>query len=91
MCSPALSDGHWNEFRKRGLPTYNLARSSGALASPYPFVLYSDLYVHRDLYPRARQLRLQRTALVPEVRDAVSEKDLIRRPATAWSSLRLRW
>jgi len=38
----------WNEFRKRGQATYNLARSSGALAAPYPFVLYSDLYAHRD-------------------------------------------
>jgi alpha-D-xyloside xylohydrolase len=38
----------WQQFQKRKMPTYNLVRSSGALAAPYPFVLYSDLYDHRQ-------------------------------------------
>jgi len=69
----------WNEFRKRGLPTYNLARSSGALASPYPFVLYSDLYVHRDFIRALVNSGFSGLLWCPEVRDAVSEEDLIRR------------
>jgi len=33
-------------FEKRQTRTYGLVRSSGALAAPYPYVLYSDLYDH---------------------------------------------
>ena len=42
----------WEEYRKRHQPTYGLVRSSGALAAPYPFVLYSDLYVHGISFAR---------------------------------------
>jgi alpha-D-xyloside xylohydrolase len=38
----------WEQFRKRHQSIYCLVRSSGALAAPYPFVLYSDLYNHLD-------------------------------------------
>ncbi len=69
----------WNEFRKRKLPTYNLVRSSGALAAPYPFVLYSDLYVHRDFIRALVNSGFSGLLWCPEVRDAVSEEDLIRR------------
>ena len=69
----------WNEFRKRKMPTYNLVRSSGALAAPYPFVLYSDLYVHRDFIRALVNSGFSGLLWCPEVRDAVSEEDLIRR------------
>jgi alpha-D-xyloside xylohydrolase len=69
----------WNEFRKRGKPTYNLVRSSGALAAPYPFVLYSDLYGHRDFIRALVNSGFSGLLWCPEVRDAVSEEDLIRR------------
>jgi len=69
----------WNEFRKRKMPTYNLVRSSGALATPYPFVLYSDLYVHRDFIRALVNSGFSGLLWCPEVRDAVSEEDLIRR------------
>ncbi|MDR3796873.1 MAG: glycoside hydrolase family 31 protein [Terracidiphilus sp.] len=69
----------WNEFRKRGQATYNLARSSGALAAPYPFVLYSDLYAHRDFIRALVNSGFSGLLWCPEVRDAVSEEDLIRR------------
>ncbi len=69
----------WNEFRKRGLPTYNLVRSSGALAAPNPFVLYRDLYVHRDFIRALVNSGFSGLHWCPEVRDAVSEEDLIRR------------
>jgi alpha-D-xyloside xylohydrolase len=69
----------WNEFRKRGQATYNLVRSSGALATPYPFVLYSDLYEHRDFIRGLVNSGFSGLLWCPEVRDAVSEEDLIRR------------
>lgn len=69
----------WNEYRKRKLPTYNLVRSSGALAAPYPFVLYSDLYNHRDYIRALVNSGFSGLLWCPEVRDAVSEEDLIRR------------
>jgi len=69
----------WDEFRKRGKETYGLVRSSGALAAPYPFVLYSDLYVHRDFIRALVNSGFSGLLWTPEVRDAVSEEDLIRR------------
>lgn len=69
----------WDEYRKRNLPTYNLVRSSGALAAPYPFVLYSDLYNHRDFIRALVNSGFSGLLWCPEVRDAASEEDLIRR------------
>ena len=69
----------WNEFRKRGKATYNLVRSSGALAAPYPFVLYSDLYGHREFIRALTNSGFSGLLWCPEVRDAVSREDLIRR------------
>jgi len=68
-----------NEFRRRKLETYNLVRSSGALAAPYPFVLYSDLYGHRDFIRALVNSGFSGLLWCPEVRDAANELDLIRR------------
>lgn len=69
----------WEAFRKRHQPTYGLVRSSGALATPYPFVLYSDLYGHREYIRALVNSGFSGLLWCPEVRDAVSEEDLIRR------------
>ena len=69
----------WDEYRKRRQPTYNLVRSSGALATPYPFVLYSDLYDHRGFIRALVNSGFSGLLWCPEVRDALSEEDLIRR------------
>lgn len=69
----------WDQYRKRGLPTYNLVRSSGALAAPFPFVLYSDLYGHREFIRALANSGFSGLLWCPEVRDAVSEEDLVRR------------
>jgi alpha-D-xyloside xylohydrolase len=69
----------WDQFRKRHQETYCLVRSSGALATPYPFVLYSDLYNHRDFIRALVNSGFSGLLWCPEVRDAVSEEDLIRR------------
>ena len=67
------------QFKQRGKPTYNLVRSSGALAAPYPFVLYSDLYDHRQFIRALVNAGFSGLLWCPEVRDAASEEDLIRR------------
>ena len=69
----------WNEFRKRGKETYGLVRSSGALATPYPFVLYSDLYEHRVYIRALVNSGFSGLLWCPEVRQADSVEDLIRR------------
>ena len=69
----------WDEYRKRRRPTYCLVRSSGALAAPYPFVLYSDLYDHRQYIRALVNSGFSGLLWCPEVRQAASEEDLIRR------------
>lgn len=73
-------------FQKRGLKTYSLVRSSGALAAPYPFVLYSDLYDHRQFVRALVNAGFSGLLWCPEVRDAKSEEDLIRRLQTVMFS-----
>lgn len=69
----------WEQFQKRRQSTYCLVRSSGALATPYPFVLYSDLYNHRDYIRALVNSGFSGLLWCPEVRDAVSVEDLVRR------------
>ena len=72
----------WHQFQQRKQSTYSLVRSSGALASPYPFVLYSDLYDHRQFVRALVNSGFSGLLWCPEVRDATSEDDLIRRLQT---------
>jgi alpha-D-xyloside xylohydrolase len=66
-------------FRGRGLRTYGLVRSSHAMASSHPFVLYSDLYNHKEFLRGVTTSSFCGLLWTPEVRDAASEEDLIRR------------
>lgn len=73
----------WAQFEQRNRPTYGLVRSSGALAAPYPFVLYSDLYDHRQFVRALVNSGFSGLLWCPEVRDApLGEEDLIRRLQT---------
>jgi len=70
----------WDQFQQRNRPTYSLVRSSGALAAPYPFVLYSDLYDHRQFVRALVNSGFSGLLWCPEVRDAPKgEDELIRR------------
>jgi alpha-D-xyloside xylohydrolase len=69
----------WDQYRQRNQQTYCLVRSSGALAAPYPFVLYSDLYDHRQYIRALVNSGFSGLLWCPEVRDAQSEEELIRR------------
>lgn len=66
-------------FRKLDRRTCCQVRSSHALAAPYPFVLYSDLYDHRDFVRGVANIGFSGLLWSPEVRDARSPEDLIRR------------
>lgn len=62
---------------------YHSVRASGALAAPYPFVLYSDLYEHKDFVRGVVNAGFSGLLWAPEVRHAENGKDLIRRLQTA--------
>jgi alpha-D-xyloside xylohydrolase len=70
------------QFQQAEQPTYGLVRSSGALAAPYPFVLYSDLYDHRAFVRSLVNSGFSGLLWCPEVRDAKGPEDLIRRLQT---------
>lgn len=69
----------FSEFRKRNKRTYSEVRSSHALASSMPFVLYSDLYDHKDFIRGVVNMGFSGLLWSPEVRDCKSDEDLIRR------------
>jgi len=71
------------QFEAKKTPTYGLVRSSGALAAPYPFALYSDLYDHRVFVRSLVNSGFSGLLWCPEVRDAQGPMDLIRRLQTA--------
>jgi alpha-D-xyloside xylohydrolase len=75
-------DAILRQFEERQKPTYNLVRSSGALAAPYPFVLYSDLYGHREFVRALVNAGFSGLLWCPEVRDAANDEDLVRRLQT---------
>ncbi|MBS1858636.1 MAG: glycoside hydrolase, partial [Acidobacteria bacterium] len=69
-------------FDARKQRTYGLVRSSGALAAPYPFVLYSDLYDHREFIRGVVNMGFSGILWTPELRNAQNSEDLVRRLQT---------
>jgi alpha-D-xyloside xylohydrolase len=69
-------------YDRRKQRTLGLVRSSHALAAPYPYVLYSDLYDHRQFVRALVNSGFSGLLWCPEVRDAVNTEDLIRRLQT---------
>ncbi len=66
-------------FDKRRQRTYGLVRSSQALATPYPYALYSDLYDHSEFIHAVAQAGFCGLLWTPEVREAANPRELIRR------------
>lgn len=66
-------------FEGRRVRTYGLVRCSGALAAPYPYVLYSDLYDHKEFIRGVANAGFSGLLWTPELRDGASTEDLIRR------------
>ncbi len=69
-----------------GMRSFNLIRSSGALAAPFSCVLYSDLYGHRSYINTIAQSGFSGLLWTPEVRQASSEEDFLRRMQTVMCS-----
>ncbi len=69
-------------FERRKIRTFGLVRSSHALATPYPYVLYSDLYDHQQFIRGVVNAGFSGLLWCPEVRDARDTEDLIRRLQT---------
>jgi len=69
-------------FRNRNQRHFGLVRSSGALASPLPYALYSDLYNHADFLRGVANSGISGLLWTPEVRHAESLEDLVRRVQT---------
>jgi len=63
-------------------PTLSQVRQAGALAAPYPFVLYSDLYDHKDFIRGCVNAGFSGLLWAPELRHAASKADLLRRLET---------
>lgn len=61
------------------IKTLSEVRSAGALSASYPFVLYSDLYNHKDFIRGVVNCGFSGILWTPEVRDSISKKDLLRR------------
>lgn len=56
-------------FHKKNIRTFSQVRSSGALAAPMPFVLYSDLYSHKEFIRGMVTSSFSGLLWAPEVRD----------------------
>jgi alpha-D-xyloside xylohydrolase len=69
-------------FERKGIRTLGLVRSSHALASPYPYGLYSDTYDHKQFIRAMLNAGFSGLLWCPEVRDAQNPEDLIRRLQT---------
>ncbi|MEG0457452.1 MAG: glycoside hydrolase family 31 protein, partial [Oscillospiraceae bacterium] len=74
----SLLDG-FDKINKR---TWSMVRSTNALNSQMPFVLYSDLYDHNDFIRGLASAPLSGMMWSPEVRQCASVNDLIRRTQT---------
>lgn len=83
-------------YRERDQRTYGLVRASLSGASSLPYVLYSDLYDHRQFVRALCNSSFSGLLWTPEIRNARSAEDWVRRMQTvcfsplamlnAWSS-----
>lgn len=66
-------------YQKRNRRTFGQVRNAGALAAPYPYVLYSDLYDHTDFVRGMASAAMSGLLWSPEVRQTTTEEELLRR------------
>lgn len=71
-----------NIYRKKNMRTFSQVRASGAVAAPLPFVLYSDLYNHRDFIRGIATSGFSGMLWSPEVRSCENGADFLRRVQT---------
>ncbi|WP_248925211.1 TIM-barrel domain-containing protein [Paenibacillus hamazuiensis] len=66
-------------YRRQNVRTYGLVRASNAGASSLPYVLYSDLYDHRQFVRALCNASFSGLLWTPEVRKAQNAEDWVRR------------
>jgi alpha-D-xyloside xylohydrolase len=66
-------------FERNNLRTWGDVRASGALAAPYPFLLYSDAYDHAQYLRQLINSTYVGQLWSPELRDARSVEDMVAR------------
>lgn len=76
----------WDLFKKANRRTFLEVRASHLFAAPYGAVLYSDMYEHADYVRMLLNSGFSGLNWSPEVRQTVSEDDLIRRIQTTLMS-----
>jgi len=69
-------------FRDKNMRTWGLVRDSGALSAPLPYTVYSDSYDHPSYVRGLAKSGFGGHLWTPEVRDAKSVEDLVRRVQT---------
>ncbi|MEC0267904.1 TIM-barrel domain-containing protein [Paenibacillus anseongense] len=69
-------------FRSQNRRTYGLVRASGGAASTMPYVLYSDLYDHKQFIRGICSSSFSGLLWTPEVRRARNAEDWVRRMQT---------
>jgi alpha-D-xyloside xylohydrolase len=69
-------------FKHKNLRTWGLVRDSGALAASLPYTVYSDSYDHKSYLRGLVKIGFGGHLWTPEVRDAKSVADLVRRVQT---------
>jgi len=75
----ALQKLFTDAFRDRDRRTYGLVRASMAGSPPMPFVLYSDLYDHRQFVRALCTAGISGLLWCPEIRSAGSAEEWVRR------------
>jgi alpha-glucosidase (family GH31 glycosyl hydrolase) len=88
-------------FRARDRRTWGLVRASNAGASSLPYVLYSDLYDHRQFVRALCNCGFSGILWTPEIRTAATAQEWVRRMQTvclsplallnAWNSAAMPW
>lgn len=66
-------------FKEKGLRTYGLIRASTAASVSFPYVLYSDLYDHRQFVRALCNASFSGLLWTPEVREGKNAEDFVRR------------
>lgn len=70
-------------YLRRNQRTYGEVRQTGPFSAPLPYVLYSDLYDHTDFVRGMAGAAFSGILWTPEVRQADSKEELLRRIAAA--------
>ncbi|MCL1794415.1 MAG: DUF5110 domain-containing protein [Oscillospiraceae bacterium] len=76
-------------YKERNMRTWGEVRAQYSYAAPYPFILYSDWYDHKDYISMVANMGFSGILYSPEIRTADSKADLYRRMLTGIFSPKL--